>query len=594
MATDTDPATPRTGSRALLALLRDLAQFSGRRGVFAALYIALGAAFESFGIILLVPLLGLVIGNGARHGELSRVIGRLFAAAAITTPLGRLSLLLGGFAALMVIRGIVIWRRDNIVQSLQIEFVEHLRGQIAGTLAAAGWNQVLRLRHARIISVMSSDIQRISGAAHYLLQANIAIVVLVAQCILTFVLSPRLALLSLALLLAGGFGMIPVLRRARALGQYVSTANLSLIDTASQFLNGLKLALSQDLQGAFVTEFQETLRALTTRQIRNIRQQSGTRTVLTTFSALVGAVVVMVGYGVLHLEAAVLIAFLLVIARMSGPAMQVQQGFQQLAQGLPAYETIVQLLTELRPMAPARDVAGHDVPGGPIVLDRVSFLHPHTDDSDLHGVREASLRIPSGTFIGIAGTSGAGKTTLADLLVGLLQPQNGRILVGGSPLDETMLASWRAQLSYISQDPFLFHDSVRRNLRWARPAASEPDMWDALTLAGADEIVRRMAGGLDAVVGERGSLVSGGERQRIALARALLRQPRLLVMDEATNAIDVDGERALLERLLAIRPRPTIVMIAHRAESLALCDDVLRMEDGRLLEGVPPIPQLAD
>jgi len=155
-------------------------------------------------------------------------------------------------------------------------------------------------------------------------------------------------------------------------------------------------------------------------------------------------------------------------------------------------------------------------------------------------------------------------------------------------LNDTALPAWRAQLSYISQDPFLFHDTVRHNLAWVRPGASEEEMWDALTLAGADGIVKRMEGGLDAVVGERGSLVSGGERQRIALARALLRKPRLLVMDEATNAIDIDGEHALLERLLALKPRMTIVMIAHRAESIALCDRLLRMENGALVEDAGP------
>ena len=150
-------------------------------------------------------------------------------------------------------------------------------------------------------------------------------------------------------------------------------------------------------------------------------------------------------------------------------------------------------------------------------------------------------------------------------------------------LDNATLASWRAQLSYVSQDPFLFHDTVRRNLKWSWPNASEADMWQALEVAGAAGIVRGMAGGLDAIVGERGSLVSGGERQRIALARALLRKPRLLMMDEATNAIDIAGERQLLERLGAMEPRPTIVMIAHRNESLAQCDQVLHLEDGRLL-----------
>jgi ABC-type multidrug transport system fused ATPase/permease subunit len=134
-----------------------------------------------------------------------------------------------------------------------------------------------------------------------------------------------------------------------------------------------------------------------------------------------------------------------------------------------------------------------------------------------------------------------------------------------------VLASWRQHLSYISQDAFLFHDTIRRNLSWANSLADEDAMWRALAVAGADEFVRGLPEGLDTLVGERGTLVSGGERQRIALARALLRTPRLLVMDEATNAMDSAGERAVLLRLAALEPRPTIVVITHRQENLDLC-----------------------
>jgi ABC-type multidrug transport system fused ATPase/permease subunit len=584
MATDTAPESTRATGRALLSLVRSLIAFAGRRGVLAALYVVLGAIFESVGLILLIPLLGIVIGGGGGPGLLASTTARVFAAFSIATTFGRLSLLMGGFAILMVIRGIVIALRDTTVVTLQVEFVEHLRAQIAGALASAGWDSVLRLRHARIMNIMSGDIQRIAVAANYLLLTGIAVVILLAQTALSFLLSPGLALLSFALLIVGGLAMVPVMRRARALGRYVGVANLSLIDTVSQFLSGLKLALSQDLQSGFVSEFQGTLEGLTARQLTYYRQQVTGRVALTTISALVGAVVFLVGFSVLGLSAAVLIPFLFVIVRMSGPATQIMQGFQQLAHGLPAYETIMELVAELRVATAPRTAAPRDIAMGAIVLDGVSFRHPHVDDTASHGVRDASLRIPSGTFVGIAGTSGAGKTTLADLIVGLLRPQAGRILAGGTLLEEDTLASWRAQISYVSQDPFLFHDTVRRNLHWARPQASESDMHEALALAGADEIVRRMDGGLDAIVGERGSLVSGGERQRIALARALMRKPKLLVMDEATNAIDVAGERALLERLVAIRPRLTIVMIAHRAESLALCDRVLFMQDGRLSE----------
>ncbi|MEI9991498.1 MAG: ABC transporter ATP-binding protein [Rhizomicrobium sp.] len=583
----TDPASARAGSRAFLSLVRAIADFAGSRGLLALLYIGLGAVFEGVGLLLIIPFLALVMGMGGAAGGFQRAVADLFAVLGTATASGRLAILMSGFAILMVVRGVVIALRDRTVMSLQIGFVEHLRGAVAEALAGAGWDQVLRLRHARVLTIMSNDIQRISAAMNFLLQAVIASVILLAQCAISFALSPLLALFSFALLVAGAIAMVPVLRRARALGRFVGATNLTLIDNASQFLDGLKLAVSQDLQGGFVSEFRTTLADLSSVQLEYFGRQSATRSALVTLSALVGMIVVLVGFAVLNLPAPVLITFVLVIGRMSGPAMQIQQGFQQLAHGLPAFESITELLAELRPPPRPQIAATRRPLEGEIVFEAVTYRHPQADDLKAQGVRAVNLTIAPGTVLGIAGSSGAGKTTFADLLVGLLRPQAGRVLVGGVALDDATLAAWRSRLSYVSQDPFLFHDTVRRNLLWAKPDASESDMWEALALAGADGIVKRMDGALDAVVGERGTLVSGGERQRIALARALLREPRLLVLDEATNAIDIDGERTLLQRLLEMQPRPTIVMIAHRAETLALCDRVVRMTDGSLADDAP-------
>jgi ATP-binding cassette subfamily C protein len=224
-----------------------------------------------------------------------------------------------------------------------------------------------------------------------------------------------------------------------------------------------------------------------------------------------------------------------------------------------------------RPRAAARD--------GAIVLSRVTFRHAAERPATLEDV---SLAIPAGAFVGVVGPSGAGKTTFLDLVAGLLAPDAGRICADGRELEGEGLARHRERLAYVGQDAFLFDDTVRRNLAWSRPDSTEAEMLAALDLVGAGALLRRLELGLDTRIGERGVLISAGERQRLALARALLRRPALLALDEATNAIDVASERAVLERLARLGPDTTILMVAHRAESLALCDHILAFPGPKL------------
>jgi ATP-binding cassette subfamily C protein len=192
----------------------------------------------------------------------------------------------------------------------------------------------------------------------------------------------------------------------------------------------------------------------------------------------------------------------------------------------------------------------------------------------------------------VSGPTGAGKTTFADLLIGLLEPQSGEVAVGGTPLRGAAAVSWRDHVSYVAQDPYLFRDTIRRNLLWASRQASDSALWEALAIAGAADLVAGMEFGLDTVVGERGTLVSGGERQRLCLARAVLRRPWLFVLDEATSAIDVPAERKILNAIVGLQPRPTIVMIAHRDESLSFCDRIVRLQNGRIVEPAPAVRNL--
>lgn len=578
----------------LRRFLREFAAYAGGRGAVAAVTAVAAAVFEGLGLILIVPLLGIVIASPHLGGRLETFSAAMFASLGIERPAAQLMLLLAVFSVLMIVRALVISARDVKVAGLLAGFVEARRARIVQSLAAARWDRLAQLRHARVTHIMSADIARIGAMAHQTLQCAIAVTLLIVQGVLVFLLAPALASIVLCLLIFAAVLLVPGIRRTHAFGGTATNASISLLGLTGNFLGGLKLALSQNLQTAFVAEFRQTLRENSKLQIDAMRQQTQRRLALTTCAAIVAAAVVLIGFGVFDVAPQVLIALLLIMTRMVGPAGQIQQSVQQIAFALPAFEKVTELERDLAAL-PGETIlmnTAGSVAEGPIVFHDVSFHHRDESDGAERGVSHVSVTILPGELVGVAGPSGAGKTTFADLLVGLFPPLHGRITIGGMALTGAALPAWQDQISYISQDPFLFHDSVRRNLSWANPTADEAELWRALAFAGADDVVRRMAQGLDTIVGERGALVSGGERQRIALARAVLRKPRLLVLDEATNALDVAGERDIVARLRALVPRATIVIIAHRPETIALCDRVLHFDAGRCVDDAAAMPRI--
>ncbi|CAA9503711.1 MAG: Lipid A export ATP-binding/permease protein MsbA [uncultured Sphingomonadaceae bacterium] len=575
--------------RSFSAFAADFARASGRLGPRAALFAGAGALLEGVGLALLLPLVSLVSGSGTGSGFVDRGAARMIAAMPGQTTTTRLLLLLGLFALLMALRAYVLLRRDVLMARLQTGFVQRLRLRVVRALTDADWGALARLRHGRVSHVLSNDIRSCGLAAQLTLQSAVAIVMLSVQMTLALLLSPWVALLVFVLLGGGALALRPALRRSRELGMQLTDASFRLTDDTNQFLSGLKLAFSQNLQDGFVREFGHTLAFGASREVAFARQRALGQIALTSLAAFVAGTALFAGFALFETSAASLFALLVVLARMSGPAAQLQQNLQYIAYSLPAYEKIAALEAELAAFRGRASESGSSGPtpevAGDLVFSGVSYTHGSRDgSSDVSaGVNDVDLVIEPGTLLGIAGPSGAGKTTLVDLLVGLLPPQVGEITAEGKPLRGAALHAWRERISYVSQDPFLFHDSIAGNLLWARPEAEDADLWRALRLAGAEGMVRALPEGLDTVVGERGSLLSGGERQRIALARALIREPLLLVLDEATNAIDVDGERAVLERLAGLRPRPTIVIVAHRDQSLALCERVITVDGGRIV-----------
>lgn len=202
-------------------------------------------------------------------------------------------------------------------------------------------------------------------------------------------------------------------------------------------------------------------------------------------------------------------------------------------------------------------------------------------------LRGVSFRIAKGTVTALVGRSGAGKTTIADLLLGLLTPTAGGILIDGVPLTPDNLPAWRHALGYVPQEPLILNASVRENLQRFHPGVTEEEMIDALKKAQAWPIIENLPQGLDTLLGDEGVRLSGGERQRIVLARVLQGKPRLIVMDEATSAMDYESETAVREAIRGLSNEVTILVIAHRLATVRSANDGLVLENGRITENGP-------
>lgn len=213
-----------------------------------------------------------------------------------------------------------------------------------------------------------------------------------------------------------------------------------------------------------------------------------------------------------------------------------------------------------------------------IILENISYRYPGAKDSI---IKELSLKIKANSTVGITGTSGSGKTTLIDIILGLLIPQQGRLLVNSLLIDSSNLAAWQAAISYVPQFVYLSDDTVAANIAFGFPA----DQYDfdkirqAAQIAQIETKIERLPQQYQTIVGERGIRLSGGERQRIGIARALYRCPDLLVLDEATSALDTKTEQSVIETIMANSKDRTTIMIAHRLSTLEQCDQIFRLSD---------------
>ena len=217
-----------------------------------------------------------------------------------------------------------------------------------------------------------------------------------------------------------------------------------------------------------------------------------------------------------------------------------------------------------------------------IVFDNVSFKYPSNVNNTL---TEINLEILNESKVAIIGSSGAGKSTFINLLLGLLKPTKGNILVDGKKIEENLI-NWQFNIGYVPQDIYLLDDTIKNNITFDEETVDDNQLKKILKLSRLDKFIDSLPDGLETHIGERGARISGGQRQRIGIARALYKDPKVIVFDEATNALDSENERNIMREILELNVKKNLIIITHRQELVKTCNKIFAIEDGRIKEKI--------
>jgi ATP-binding cassette, subfamily C, bacterial len=551
-----------------------------RRDAAGVIALALAVAFlEGVGVFLLVPLLALVgidVGAGAT-AVIADAVGSILSTVGIPITLGSVLLVYVGVIALQAALA-----RAEAMRAVRV------REQVASRMRALLYRAITRMRWRAFIERHSSHY--VHALTTQLDRAHTAVsqsLTLVAQSLIALVyvaVALRVApLLSLVALTGGALLVLLTHRYARALqvrGAELNAATQRLHTAVVEHLANMKVAKSFAAERQHVGHFEASSRTIVSTWTATGAAFAGSRWTFTVGAAVLLAMVVYVAIAVLGFAPAAVLLLLYVFGRLVPRVSALQQLLHQVVHALPALNATAAELAAFEAAAQPEGAASvKPLPVGEAIrFQDVTFGYGR-GDAIITGL---SFEIPAGGITAIIGPSGAGKTTIADLLLGLLEPTEGAITVDGTALIPENLPAWRQAVAYVPQETVLFDDTIRNNLLWAVPDADDGALREALTGAGAD-FAHALPAGVDTLVGERGAWLSGGERQRLALARALLRKPRVLVLDEPTSSLDADTERRILEVIQALRATSTIVLISHREAALAIADRVLVVQRGTLV-----------
>jgi ATP-binding cassette subfamily B protein AbcA/BmrA len=403
---------------------------------------------------------------------------------------------------------------------------------------------------------------------------------LVGSMIILFIMDWKMATMMFLAVPIMALIMMPIGRIMSRLGRQLQSATADFNAEASEKLSEIRLIKASNGETFEKNSGRSFIDKIFSLGIKDAKVEAVLQPIITT--VMLGLFVGILGYGAVRVQAGTLtsgqlVAFLLYLFNIMMPAASFAMFFSQVQKAMGATERIEQILkTELEPIERGKEV---DVAGKTIKAENLSFHYV----ADRPILKNVSFEAKPNTVIAFAGPSGGGKSTIFALLERFYQPTEGAIQIGEETIDDLSLANWRSQIGYVSQDSAVFAGSIRENLQYGLDRTlTEEELWHGLELAYADQFVRDFPEQLETELGERGVKLSGGQKQRIAIARAFLRDPKILMLDEATASLDSQSEEKVQRALDQLMEGRTTLVIAHRLSTIVDADHIYFIEKGEV------------
>lgn len=542
----------------------------------------LGAFLDGIAINAAIPSLSFLSGGEAGPMDfISNAIAALFGFFGVPFTF---RYLIGFIVILFLIRAIVMVVFGYLRGYITSHFLKTESSETLGAMLRASWPFLVKQKIGHTQNMLERDIQRSASLLESIGQVIQSFTGLLIYLVIAFNISPYMT----AFTVVGGAVLLfvarPMLRKTQRIGNTMATTEKEISQYVSERIIGLKTVKAAGVEEAAYREGTTLFEQLRQLYVR----LSITRSLGTSFFQPFAMIFVLILFTVTYTSGTFnLIAF-------AATLYLIQKTFTYLESGQAALHGVRELLPYAAHVQAFRaDLAEHRE-------SKISGTRPFSLQHGLSiesvsltlGERtvldNVSLRMARGEILAVIGPSGAGKTSLVDLVLRLHEPHTGRIAIDGVALPEISLPELRRKIGYVSQDVFLFNGSIRENIRFMRPDITDEMIARAAEGAHLNAVLSDLREGLDTMVGDRGMFLSGGQRQRIALARALAGEPELLVLDEATSALDQESERAVQESIEALRGKLTVLVIAHRLSTIERADYIVVLDAGKVIEEGKP------